>query len=226
MTAIAPQRPATEWSGWAEHIVLEGITWETYERLRDETDASGRIFYMTYDEGTLEIMGPSLPHEFGKKVIAVFIEDLVIELGWRFYPAGGVTIRRKRIRKGLEPDECYYIRSEPLVRDDEKVDKQHIPAPDLVVEMEVTRRSIARRPIYARMGVPELWIYDGLSLQFLHLESTGGYEPSESSISFPFLKLADLEQFVLLARKEGQTAARRAFRDWVKQFADQKPPAP
>src|SRR5690242_17363087 len=106
MSAIAPELIASD---WPEHVVLEGVSWETYERLREETDQSIRHFYMTYDEGTLEIMSPNMPHEFGKKVLAGFIEILTEELNIASAAAGNVTIRRKRLKKGLEPDECYYI---------------------------------------------------------------------------------------------------------------------
>jgi Uma2 family endonuclease len=220
MSAIAPELVTTDWS---EHILLEGISWETYERLRDEADSeTAGLVFMTYDEGTLEIMSPSPQHEDAKKMIAMMIEIIALEFDIPMSSLGNVTIRRKRLAKGLEPDECYYIKGELLVRNAPQVDKNNVPTPDLVVEREVSRRSIGRRPMYARMGVPELWVYDGLSLLCLQLSRNGEYEPAERSICFPFLRVSELEQFIAMSRIEGQTAARRAFRDWIKQFADQE----
>jgi Uma2 family endonuclease len=43
------------------------------------------------------------------------------------------------------------------------------PPPDLVAEIDVTHRSLDREAIYAAMGVPEIWRFDGNRLQSLVL---------------------------------------------------------
>ena len=61
-----------------QHIVLDGVSWSTYEALLRELE--GRRFRITYDRGRLEIMTVSLRHEFGKKLLGRFGE-MIYELG-------------------------------------------------------------------------------------------------------------------------------------------------
>lgn len=62
----------------AEHIVLNDISWEAYERL---LEAFGdRRLRHSYDDGTLEIMSPLKRHDRAKKLIARLIEMAAYEL--------------------------------------------------------------------------------------------------------------------------------------------------
>jgi Uma2 family endonuclease len=92
------------------------------------------------------------------------------------------------------------------------------PPPDLAIEVDITRRSIAREPIYAALGVPELWRYDGKRLHVLKLTAAGTYEVAAASLSFPFLPMADFERFVKRMLDEEQTKVLREFRDWVRKL--------
>jgi len=95
-------------------VVLSGITWSTYEAILADMD--NRPIHLTYDRGALEIMSPSEEHERVKKLIGRMIEAMTEELNIPIRSAGSTTFRREAKQRGLEPDECYYVASEPRVR--------------------------------------------------------------------------------------------------------------
>jgi Uma2 family endonuclease len=199
--------------GDIQHLVLDDVSWELYEKLLKEV--GDRPIRMTYDDGRLEIMSPLPEHEEPKQFIARMIEMLTFELNMPVKSLGSTTFRRKDKAKGLEPDECYYFRDEKKMRGRKRLDLRKDPPPELVVEIDITSRSIDREPIYAALGVPEIWRYDGRKLQCLHLKE-GAYQIRRNSLAFPFLQPSELQQFLLMLPIQGETAAIKAFVSWVR----------
>jgi Uma2 family endonuclease len=196
-----------------QHFVLQDASWSFYENLLREV--GNRPVRITYDEGRLEMMSPLPEHEQPKKLIARLIEALTEERGIEVAPLGSTTFRRKDLGKGLEPDECYYFKNEKRMRGRKRLDLKRDPPPELVVEIDVTHRSIDREPIYAALGVPEIWRWDGTKLQCL--ERTGdAYRIRTTSLAFPFLNPAELTRFVRMRGRVGQNAIVRKFREWVR----------
>ena len=102
-------------------VLLQNISWQTYESLlKDLEDNSG--IRLTYDRGKLEIMTPSDPHETYKELINRFVQDITVELNIEIRSLGSRTCNRKDLTRGLEPDQCYYIQNEPVVRHLERID--------------------------------------------------------------------------------------------------------
>src|SRR5439155_18540390 len=92
-----------------QKVILEGVSWDTYERLLSENpDNTGTRF--TYDQGTLEIMVVSFGHEDLSRTIAILVELIAGEMDIDCQAAGSTTFRRKKLAKGFEPDESFYIR--------------------------------------------------------------------------------------------------------------------
>lgn len=69
---------------------------------------------------------------------------------------GSITLERADLLKSAEPDNGYYIQNYHRVADHE-VDLAVDPAPDLVVEIDITHTDINKNSLYARMGVAEFW---------------------------------------------------------------------
>src|SRR5438105_2793299 len=138
-----------------QHFVLEDASWELYERLL--RDIGNRPIRVTYDEGRMEIMSPLPEHERPKKLLGQMIEALTLELNMARASLGSTTFRRREKAKGLEPDECYYFRDEQKMRGKRRLDLRKDPPPELVVEIDIASRSVPRQPIYAALGVPEIW---------------------------------------------------------------------
>jgi hypothetical protein len=68
---------------------------------------------------------------------------------------------------------------------------------------------------YALLGVPEVWRYDGYSLEFLALQD-GEYIAIEKSLSFPALPAAIIVEYVQQRLILGESATLREFRKWVR----------
>jgi len=117
---------------------------------------------------------------------------------------------------GTEPDQSYYIANEPRVRCKDTYDPEHDPPPDLVFEVDVTPISVPRMPVFAKIGVPELWRCRRLQVEFYRLAPTGGYEAVTHSVAFPFLKPANLMRFVERHAEIGENALVREFLAWAR----------
>ncbi|EGK84630.1 Uma2 family endonuclease [Microcoleus vaginatus PCC 9802] len=195
-------------------ILLKNISWKTYESLVNELAEQGGI-RLTYDRGNLEIMTPSAPHEKYKKILGRFVESVSDELNVEICSLGSLTCRREDLARGLEPDQCYYIENEDVVWDKEQIDLNQDPPPDLVVEIDVTSSSIDRLSLYASLGVPEVWRYDGNRLIIYQLEAQE-YRERDVSPTFPFLSQVEMLRFLELRRTTKENALIRLFREWVR----------
>ncbi|MEL7512774.1 MAG: hypothetical protein AAGM27_11615, partial [Cyanobacteria bacterium J06554_3] len=98
-----------------DRVILSKISWTTYKSLLSDFEQEPAI-RLTYDNGTLEIRMPLDPHESYKKIIGRLIEAATEELGLEIRSLGSRTCEREDLTQGLEPDQCYYIQNEPLVR--------------------------------------------------------------------------------------------------------------
>jgi len=205
MTAILLTPPA-------EMIHLSGISWQTYESLLEEL--SDRRLRLTYNRGTLEIMAPSPEHELSKEVLGRFVETLAEELEVQIYPLGSTTFKRSDL-SGAEPDKCFYIRNIDAVRGKRRLNLTQDPAPDLVIEIDVTNSSQNRLQVYADLGVAEVWIYNGDSLA-IHQLQNGIYVTSQTSQFFPNLQIADLAGFLQQAETVDYLELVKTFRRWVR----------
>jgi Uma2 family endonuclease len=101
-----------------------------------------------------------------------------------------------------------------------KFDAAIHPPPDLAIEVDITARSVAREPVYAELGVPELWRYDGARLTVLLLDAASRqYRTALSSAAFPFLPVDRFEAFIHRMELEEQTAVLREFQAWLRTLA-------
>ncbi len=82
--------------------------------------------------------------------------------------------------------------------------------------MDVVKSAIDRIGIFAALGIPEVWRYDGSDLQFLHLQSVGTYQPGEASRNFPFFTVAEAARSLREAESMDGTAWVKSFRPYVR----------
>ena len=197
-----------------QRVILHGVSWETYERLLAEhPDAAGPRF--TYDEGELEIMVLSAGHEGPNRILARLIDVVAEELGIDTHPLGGVTLKRSVLHKGFEPDSCFYFANAPAVRGKEEIDPTIDPPPDLVIEIDVSRSSLPRFPIFAAFGVPEVWRYDSSRVAFYRLEA-GRYVEADHSVALPPLTDQLATRFLEESGHMPSTQWLRRVRDWAR----------
>jgi Uma2 family endonuclease len=199
-----------------EYRLLRGQTWQDYERALAERDRLGRRYRITYDRGVLEVMPNSAPHERWKKLIASLLETYCVAAGIPFAGLGQWTCRREDLDRGLDPDECYYVQHEPAVRGRLDLDLGTDPPPDLAIEVEVSRTVIDRLAIYAALGIPEVWRYNGTTLTVLRLDSEGEYTPAAASRAFPALSLDEVARRLAAWGSTDQATWLRDWQTWVR----------
>ena len=202
----------------ANSVILQNVSWEQFEKLLEEL-GDRRTAQVAYDDGMLEIMTPSPEHEHFKEVIGDAVKDIADELDLDYESYGSTTWRERVKMAGVEPDNCFYFQHEPAVRGRLDVDiSQGDPPPDLALEIDVTNKSLNRLPIYARLGVLELWCYDSGLLKIYHLQQ-GEYIEAETSLALPSLPIRELPQLIEANRATGRRAIRRAVRQWVQRWS-------
>jgi Uma2 family endonuclease len=198
----------------ANRVVLHNISWQQFENLLVDLGES-RAARVAYDDGTLEIMTPLPEHEYYKEIIGDIIKDTaeVLELDYECY--GSTTWKRKLKKAGIESDNCFYFQNEALIRGKLKFDLNQDPPPDLALEIDVTSKSLDRFPIYARLGVPEIWSYDSGEIRIYQLQGEE-YIHAETSLVFPNLNIQEIPSLIERYRMAGRRVFRQAIREWVR----------
>ncbi|MFL6214780.1 MAG: Uma2 family endonuclease [Blastocatellia bacterium] len=194
-----------------QRVVLYDVSWATYEHLlADHLDSSSPRF--TYDGGTLEIMSPSMEHEEANRGIAAMVEAIADQWRIDLMNLGSTTFKRVDFKKGFEPDTCFYFENAKRIRGKRKVDLYSDPPPDLVIEIDITSDSIDKLPIYAALGIPEVWRYIGNRLVMLTLAGNN-YAEAEQSIALPGLTGQVIVRFI-----EALSTMERA--EWVERIRE------
>jgi Uma2 family endonuclease/Flp pilus assembly protein TadD len=199
-----------------ETKIFHNISWEEFENILAEL-GDNRSSRLAYDRGTLEIMTPLPEHEGYKEIIGDLIKDLAEELSLDYRSFGSTTWKRQKKLAGAEPDNCFYIQNEHLVRGRLNIDLSQDPPPDLVLEIDITSKSLDRMPIYARLGVSELWRYDKKVLHIYQLQA-GKYNETDSSLAFGTFPVKEIPNFIERHLSASTRALRHSFRAWVRQY--------
>jgi Uma2 family endonuclease len=88
-------------------VVLHDVTWDDYEAML--RIVGERPIRVTYDRGEMEIMSPLWRHGGVSYLLGRLIDVLTEELGIPVEAGDPVTFKHPGIRKGAEPDKCYYL---------------------------------------------------------------------------------------------------------------------
>ncbi len=196
-------------------VLLRNVSWGTYERLIEEREENSapRFFY---DRGVMEVVSPSKRHESISEIISSLVEHMALEVNLDFESAGSTTFKNEGMARGFEPDKCFYFgESIELARGKDDIDLDAgDPAPDLVVEVDITSPSISKFPIYASLGVSEVWLHDGGKLSILTLENSEYAEAPESAF-LPSVTGEMLTRFVADGLAMERPAWARKVREWV-----------
>jgi Uma2 family endonuclease len=208
MLIPSPPKPIGE-----KQITFRDLDWQSFKQIHQLlTDRTRARF--TYDNGVLEITMPLEAHERAARLIELFIRILVVEMGMKLKTMGSTTLDREDLLKSAEPDNGYYIQNYALVADHE-IDLDRDPAPDLVVEVDITHTDINKNRLYASLGVPEFWRFNGQTWTILCLVE-GIYVERDRSPTFPLIVKTDLYQFLEAAFVDEVTAEIN-FNQWVRQ---------
>ena len=198
-----------------QNLLLKDIDWSTLEELLAELGET-RAARISYSQGMLEVMVPLAEHEAGKEIIGDLVKVILEEWGIDFWALGSTTFKNSAMAQAIEADACFYIQHEAVVRGKKRIDLTVDPPPDLAIEIDISSRT--QFDNYEKLGVPELWRYDGEHLEINVLQN-GRYVISATSIHFPQFPLVEaIPQYVKQSQSVGRNTTMKAFRAWVKSY--------
>ncbi|MDX1935448.1 MAG: Uma2 family endonuclease [Capsulimonadales bacterium] len=196
--------------------ILTDISWDTYECLVKNYENQSTV-RLAYNDGTLEIMSPLIKHETDNRGIAAIVETILDVWEWDFVNAGSTTFKKNSEAKGFEPDTCFYLNHLEMVRGKQEIDiEKGDPAPDLVIEIDLTASSMARNPIFAAIGIPEVWRYANGKLTILTL-SAGAYVEQTESVAIPRLTAQQIQDWLTALSTEKRSVWTKQIRRWAEQ---------
>ncbi len=201
--------------------VLRGVPYDWYVGLRD--DPGNRHLRMTYDDGVLEIMSPLFRHEMNAERIGMIVRAIAAVFVLACTGARCTTIRRgtagTRLGKGKEPDNSYYFANAPSLRGKETIDLNVDPPPDLWIEVDHRGSSRRRLPMYASLGVPEVWrLHTGRGVLWFGQLEGNGYVEIGRSLSLP---MVTPELILALLDRAGQSPDETSWDDWMRDWLRQ-----
>ena len=194
--------------------VLYGVSWEMYEQFVAEYWGF-QFPRLTYDSGILEInMSNSSRHEEDSRTLASLVGMILLELEIDYRNFGSTTYKRKNIRKGFEPDSCFYIQSLQLIEGKSNLGIDNKIPPDLIIEVNRTSSSVPRMPIFAAFGVAEVWRLAGETIKFYVLQE-GVYLETKTSLALRILSSEKATKFLRESREMKSTAWAKRIREWA-----------
>jgi len=197
-----------------ERFMLHGVSWETYAQLLKNFESCS-VPRFTYDQGELEIMSPSLPHEEIREILVLLVNLICEELGIDVRGLGSITLKRADLQKGAEPDACFYIKRVKEIASIKELDLTIHPPSDLVIEVDIGSSSIDKFSIYAALGVPELWRFSKDEIEFFRLAG-GQYTSLNHSLNFPRVSALEVTRLVGEARALPRPQWLSRARSWIR----------
>ncbi len=191
-----------------QKLILQSISWDFYEQLLDEYKDSNALHF-AFDNGVLEVEVPLFKHEHPTEILRDLVTNICVEKDINLLNAGKTTFRKRAKSKGVEADTAFYIKNESKVRGLLDLDLSKDPPPDLVIEVDVTSPSLDKFPIYAALGVSEIWLYKGEKVEFFKLHGEK-YLPIKNSIALPSLSSEKATRFL-------QKGLNEVYNKWVKE---------
>lgn len=180
-------------ANWDEYLAM-------VDRLADRT--TPRI---KYRNGEILLMAPMARHGREVNDLADFAKLLLEYLDQNYAAFTPITIKLPEI-SGIEPDYCFYINNFAAIATKDRIDFGIDPAPDLVIEVDVT--SFTDVQDYLPYSVPEVWLWrDRLTVYQL---VAGEYVETTESRYFPGLNLNELSiEYLTTARDQGTMPAKK-----------------
>ena len=174
--ALGPLRPD------GQAVMLRGVSWDEYLAYNAEPENEGVRMY--YSDGSLLLMTTGRLHERIRSILGALLHVWAEQHDQAIMCCGQWTLQKELEQKGLEADNCYYVSSTPLVRGKPELDLRKDPPPDLAMEVDITTHSRHKFDIYAALGVAEIWVWQGDSIQCFR-RSGDSYELIDESVEVP-----------------------------------------
>ncbi|HEX5085191.1 MAG TPA: Uma2 family endonuclease [Blastocatellia bacterium] len=194
-------------------VIFHGATWEDYEELLDQVGEAAGL-RISFNDGTLKVMSLSSEHEKYVRFIEGLIVAIKLRLRINIVSFGSTTMRKRRKSKGNEPDACFYVQTAAVIGNRIELDFSIDPPPDIVLEVDIHHDSTNNDAIYAALGAPEIWRYDGCAMTIYHLQE-GEYVVAEASRALSMLNGEILTEHMNRMLRDGEFEALLAFDGWL-----------
>ena len=197
-----------------DQVVQIKVPWAVYETLVETLGDDSHV-RLTYDGEFLEIMSPGKPHDFLASIIGQMISTIRDEWPIEITGFQSATFKVAKHERGFEGDQSYYIGDmESRFRDVWNPDLATEPAPDLVLEVDITHKSSEKFETFVRLGVPELWHYTRNVLAW-HSLVGDIYVPITTSRVIRGLPLVEVAKRVAAAHPGKTKAFIADWRKWL-----------
>lgn len=195
--------------------VLHHVTWETYERLLTERGENPRPL-LSFNRAELEIMSPGRRQENLVHRITLLVGVLSVEWELPIAALGSTTFKHPGWERGFEPDGCFYVGTAALdANTTDEYDPHRDAAPDVVVEIDISRSSMRKDELFAQFGIAELWRQDGTRATILALEA-GAYRPAAQSLAFSPLTTDALTALLAAGDTTDSVTRLRGVQAWAR----------
>jgi Uma2 family endonuclease len=202
-----------------QRVLFPNVDWLFYEQLVDSIPESSNI-HVDYEGRDLEIMAKGLNHEELKTLLGRVVDVVTEELEIPCKGLGETTWKRAELARGLEADNCYYLRADKLAAAAEaksrgSKDIADYPNPDLAIEVDITEPRVNRPGIYAALRVAEVWRLDGRELVIERLTPENTYAASEASQFLP-VRADEVRRWIVDEDSRDESAWARRLREEIR----------
>ncbi len=196
-------------------VVMHGVDWNGYRAvLRARGGRS--IPRLVYLDGDLYLTSFAFYHEHLSCRLGQFVIEVVVGLEIPCTPAGSTTFRHRKTRGGVEGDETFYLANASRIAGKNDLHLRNDPPPDLAIEVVPTRDADPAVEVWRRFGVPEVWVCDSDALHILARQPDGAYAEATESLAFPFLKAAEIFEWIARPLTGNETDWLKQLRAWVR----------
>ena len=198
-------------------VVIGEVTWDDFERFVDSID-EGEICRVAFDGKDIEMMTLGPWYESEKSLLESFVAIVASEFRIRRQPLGSTTWKRKKLKRAIESDVCYYFDPAKLAAAATAAQSDDVdlyPNPDLAAEVDISAPRIDRPGIYAALQVPEFWRVRNQAVSTEQLGPDGTYSPAPRSRFLP-VRAEDVTRWVFNEDSSSLVAWEERLRQWVR----------
>src|SRR5215471_3312665 len=197
-------------------VTFHEVSWDEYEHLLDQVGEAEHL-RISFDKGVLQVRTLSPEHEKYVRFFESLMTAIRLRLRLNVLSFGSATMRKEGERKGNEPDASFYVQTADQIGNRLSLDFATDPPPDIAIEVDVHHDSRDKLPIYAALGVIEVWRFDGKAVAIYLLEHLG-YRESQTSLALPILTNRLLTDILVRVGSEGELKALIAFDEWLQEL--------
>jgi Uma2 family endonuclease len=200
-----------------KRVIIIDVTWDDYESFVEQIGES-RNCRVAFDGKDIEMMTLGPFHERQKSLLDWFIMIVASELKVERQPMGSTTWKRKKLKRAIESDLCYYFDPVKLAAVAAAARSDNVelyPNPDLAAEVDISAPRIDRLGIYAALQVPEFWRVRDKAVSIEQLGADGTYAPALRSRFLP-VRAEDVTRWVFTEDSSSLVAWEERLRRWVR----------